>query len=71
MTEPTTLPADPILEETCKTCRFWEQRHYPKGFCRRYPLVLEATTWPVTTADDWCGEYRRNPNENAEVSPSA
>ena len=25
MTEPTTLPLEPVFEESCLTCRFWEE----------------------------------------------
>ena len=68
MTEPTTLPAE-LLPWSCATCRFWAETVREGGECRRYPLLLSETRWPVTKQDDWCGEYRRNPNENAEVSP--
>jgi hypothetical protein len=75
MTEPTTLPA---VEESCNSCRFWkpgrfvEQDDDPlRGQCRRYPLMLGDSIWPVTDEDDWCGEYREKAKENGPLPPSA
>lgn len=50
--------------DTCNTCRFWERaKHGKLGQCRtRSPVVVVAgesafTRWPMTAADDWCGEH--------------
>ncbi|HWL68280.1 MAG TPA: hypothetical protein VNS22_07820 [Geminicoccus sp.] len=46
---------------TCNSCRFW---HKPETQCRRNaPLPVNSsqgkqTLWPVTAAQDWCGEYQ-------------
>jgi len=52
---------------TCKTCPWWTQNaymveHNKGGECRRNaPVVVELPgefiNWPITTADDWCGEH--------------
>jgi hypothetical protein len=45
----------------CAQCRFW---HKPESQCRRNaPLPVNGgrdkqTLWPVTQAQDWCGEYQ-------------
>jgi hypothetical protein len=50
-------------------CRFWDRRE-KKWYCRRYaPHALIMVTgqpatpatsiyWPITTENDWCGEYK-------------
>lgn len=50
--------------DTCATCRFWQPaKHGKLGQCRtRSPVVVVAgeiagTRWPMTAADDWCGEH--------------
>lgn len=58
----------------CELCRFWNSEADDAGFCQRYPpTVLHnstartvATEWPVTAADDWCGEFR--PRDTAVVT---
>lgn len=51
----------------CETCRFWAATPgTTPGQCRRHaPRVadvdLEALCcWPVTDADDWCGEWKHD-----------
>ncbi|ORE90983.1 hypothetical protein [Aurantimonas sp. 22II-16-19i] len=31
------------------------------GLCRRSPPAPKKERWPVTFADDWCGEFRAAP----------
>ena len=49
----------------CKDCRWWKPDPVGNGECRRYApqsrpdaLVPERnyTFWPVTEAEDWCGD---------------
>lgn len=55
----------------CKDCLWWEGNklmNNPVGECRRYPprktrakgdwwdRRVKAREWPVTEANDWCGE---------------
>jgi hypothetical protein len=59
----------------CRSCRWWDGwPGDDAGFCRRHapkplPLIIvqdEAgddhaeAIWPITTHDDWCGEYQRD-----------
>lgn len=53
------------LTRACDICRFWYRANRE---CRRYPPqhVVEphfdgsdtSTQFPVTEADDWCGEFQ-------------
>ncbi len=59
----------------CENCVFWEPifdedgRYSPTGFCRKgapvpVPQPMKGAAefrgvWPVTDADDWCGEFKR------------
>jgi hypothetical protein len=49
----------------CKTCRWWEPTITTHGLCRRYPPTVmehhERDCQPVTTKDDYCGEYAEAP----------
>jgi len=54
-------PADP---QTCASCKFFQGNKIDEfGFCRRYPPVSvvddEGGAWtiPVTTEDEYCGEF--------------
>lgn len=52
---------------TCATCRFWVPNPDPLNDAqcrRRAPEFLQVPSypsvrgrWPVTDADDWCGEH--------------
>ena len=52
---------------SCKNCYFWEEG-LNCGDCHRYPPVINfdvqdeeigyETLYPITTQDDWCGEFR-------------
>ncbi|MBW2601167.1 MAG: hypothetical protein JRD47_04455 [Deltaproteobacteria bacterium] len=52
----------------CANCDFWKQRPgvNNEGFCRKNapfpktqtPRTTLFVTWPITLADDWCGEFR-------------
>jgi hypothetical protein len=60
-------------KECCANCRFWkvvdDDPEEPGQCHRRAPLPLRlvgdanplfhlsSTSWPVTTPDDWCGEF--------------
>ena len=50
----------------CAICRFWEplEDNGFQGQCRRHapePQVTDSVhvlaVWPVTNAQDWCGEF--------------
>jgi hypothetical protein len=49
----------PSMDETCANCRFWrpvkDQDGHKLGLCRRFPPAYEG--WPMTNAEDWCGEW--------------
>ena len=57
----TALPAD----VSCVSCAFYQNDAEGDGYCRRHsPLPSpkeEISRWPVTTADDWCGDYEARP----------
>lgn len=51
------------MTEQCSNCRFWRARKdhkdhkYDKdGRCHR-GRPEHGKPWPMTCADDWCGEY--------------
>ncbi len=56
--------------ERCKTCRFWSSEDRQKDLlaeCKRNPPIIvynpnfgEDLTgrWPITYANEWCGEYQ-------------
>lgn len=50
-----TLPGTP----SCMHCRYWKLAEDPDaeaiGVCRRFPPSYDG--WPMSRADDWCGEY--------------
>lgn len=41
-------------QDTCKTCRYHQGFHYCQ---RKAPVQGEATKWPMTSGDEWCGEH--------------
>lgn len=46
----------------CSQCAWWnEYLDEPKvGECQRFPpqlVTADQSLWPVTEADDWCGEW--------------
>lgn len=53
----------------CKQCRFWKVNNHTdfvtieneifKGECRCFPPHLNGhfTQFPVTTEDEWCGQF--------------
>lgn len=53
---------------TCESCTYWKATADAQGECRRQPpqavtFVVDAQTqfvtrFPVTAAQDWCGEYQ-------------
>lgn len=54
---------------TCSGCRFWDRRQNADlGLCRRRAplpglprtsgLDAERALWPLTVADDFCGEWQ-------------
>ena len=52
-----------MSNETCKTCRFWEQFESESwGECRRFPPTLAERScenrFPQTAVDVGCGEWR-------------
>jgi len=57
-------------DEACVTCRYWRNLGRDKvgdleGYCRRRAPQAwmgpdnrsERPQWPLTGADDWCGEW--------------
>ena len=61
------MPADPT--RTCATCTHWDpQAGALSGVCRRFPphpspysrnARQSLPLLPLTTAADWCGEWKR------------
>ena len=53
-------------EDSCSSCCYWKNTTAAGGYderwgqCRRCPPPTSGpnTQWPLTVADDWCGEYR-------------
>jgi hypothetical protein len=42
----------------CATCVFWGASDWGgDGRCRRYAPHGEVSVWPMTAADDWCGDW--------------
>ena len=60
--------------ETCETCRFWRAA---SSECRRRAPAVPAPgagAWPVTAANEWCGEwapFAGAPTSGAPTSPDA
>lgn len=56
-----------MTDARCGTCRFFSIHSDPElGFCHRYPpKQLEGDDWghPLTTDDDWCGEWQATQEE--------
>ena len=55
---------------SCAACAFWFRGERGTPECRRYPPQIVAfevepveVLWPETTADDWCGEFRRRDSD--------
>lgn len=51
--------------DKCQNCKFWDVgKRGNRGLmrCRRYPPPgtdsPNADYWPMTLADDWCGEFK-------------
>jgi hypothetical protein len=54
----------------CASCLFWNNEtqfgdEITWGFCRRYPPRSgtdaegdDVALWPMTVADNWCGEWK-------------
>lgn len=47
----------------CRDCKFWDCKFWDvvngyKGTCLRRAPVLMPNPWPVTTAEDTCGQFR-------------
>lgn len=43
----------PTTAPRCGSCRFWRRDR-----CRRFPPSKDGV-WPMTDAEDWCGEYQQ------------
>ncbi len=62
-------------DQSCSLCQFWipvwalnldsANKRSKRGGCHRYAPRSSALTlsWPMTDADDWCGEYEARANE--------
>lgn len=52
------------MGETCATCRFWVQWNttISEGRCKaKTPIPSpddSSAWWPISQADDWCGEHQ-------------
>jgi hypothetical protein len=70
--------------EQCSLCRFWlnwDSEMTNLGECHRFPPRVSAQAgdeagdggrWPLTSPDDWCGEFQRPRQRGADApSPSA
>jgi hypothetical protein len=65
----TTAP-DPPEVDSCNACRYWKPASSGLGKCRRSPPAVVSGinvthaglggTWPLTYADQWCGEFARS-----------
>lgn len=54
--------------KTCAGCAYWDSKNNQEGSCRRsspQTVVFElgdgkkiTTVFPVTNANDWCGEHK-------------
>lgn len=44
---------------TCESCRYMDGNGFMKGYgrCRRNPPT-DDESWPATSADNWCGEWK-------------
>lgn len=45
---------------SCETCRWWlRDGKFGQGWCRAKSPILNNLDrrWPLTYADDWCGEH--------------
>jgi hypothetical protein len=53
---------DMLELKACQVCRFWQQTSGTDGHCRRRSPRASRdgnyARWPITKADDWCGEIR-------------
>ena len=57
-----------VTNKTCVECAFWNKTDGDQGECRVRPpqaMVFQVdaqtkfeTRFPVTSAQDWCGEFR-------------
>lgn len=54
---------------SCAACAFWFRGAGRQTECRRYPPQVVGfdegpeMLWPETTADDWCGEFKRRDSD--------
>lgn len=55
-----------MSDDKCNDCKYWKQNYVkrkPHGECRYNPPVVivndtNATVFPRTNADDWCGRFK-------------
>lgn len=53
------------IRERCEFCRFWDKFSLR---CKRHaPIQItnsgaKQDQWPITFADDWCGDFERSLN---------
>lgn len=62
------MEATSVSVKTCSECAFWNSKGSDQGECRVRPpqammFQVDAETkfetrFPVTAAQDWCGEFR-------------
>ena len=57
-------PKEETVDPACNSCPHWKQATTATGECRRNPpspVPLPerrmGAIWPITKADDWCGEF--------------
>lgn len=60
-----------MLARRCYDCYYWNEDSKERGACRRHAPAAQvlaadrpgapetSAAWPVTRADDWCGEFHR------------
>lgn len=48
------------IEGHCETCAWWASNMYltnGQSQCRRRAPMQQGNAWPITSEDDWCGEW--------------
>lgn len=56
------IRADDLIERKCANCRHYDDM---LGLCKQRAPYIKSDTghafWPMVTADDWCGQFKRLP----------
>ena len=61
-TNPTLSAPQLSAQQVCANCKFWQNQrchcHPPILFCTEDGEGGEASKFPLTKPDDWCGEHQ-------------